>query len=82
MPFIFKVPQPTPVQVIFNGTGSIQQFNVPGNVSSIDIKMWAAGGGGGRWDTTSRGGGGGFASGTLTVTPSSVLDVYVGHRHN
>jgi len=78
MPFIFKVPPPVPVQVAFSGTGSIQTFNVPAGINTINVKMWGAGGGSGTWDATSRGGGGGFASGNLAVTPLTTLDIYVG----
>ncbi len=79
MPFIFKVPsQVVPVKITFSGTGSIQPFSVPANVTTISIKMWGAGGGAGNTDVSSRGGGGGFVSGTLTVIPSTIIDVYVG----
>lgn len=78
MPFIFKIPPPILTDVIFNGTGAVQTFNVPATVNTVYIKMWGGGGGSGIWDSSSDGGGGGFASGTLAVTPLSVLDVYVG----
>ena len=66
----------------YNGTdgtdGSAQTFDVPSNVTSVTIDAWGAQGG---TDTTgfgTAGGLGGYASGTISVTPSTTLDVYVG----
>lgn len=55
-------------------------FEVPDDVTSVEIACWAAGGGGG--DATSAGGGGGgggaFASSTQSVSPGDILGILVG----
>ncbi|MGK0346063.1 MAG: hypothetical protein ACI855_002135 [Myxococcota bacterium] len=71
----------TPGQAIFVGTGGSQQFAVPDDVTSVDVKLWGGGGGGGGaggWTSGYRGGGGGFVTGTVAVTPGEVLTVMVG----
>ena len=67
---------------IFNYTGSIQTFNIPNGVSSINVYCWGAGGGSSRAEnntTAIRGGNGGFVKATLTI-PSGIssLGVIVG----
>ncbi len=59
----------------------VSMFTVPSGVTSITIKAWGGGGGGGGGAATAAGGAGGgagYTSGTLTVTPGEVLNVYVG----
>jgi hypothetical protein len=55
----------------FNYSGSFQTFTVPANVSVITVTVSGASGGG-------SGGGGARFVNTLTVTPGSVLRIYVG----
>ncbi len=67
--------------LVYNATGSEQNFTVPAGVTSIDVKVWGAGGGGGWYssDTYSwSGGAGGFSNGTITVTPGETLKIIVG----
>ena len=58
-----------------HGTGSVGTFTVPSGTSSVDIYTFGTGGSGG---SSQPGGGGGFAKGTLAVTSSDVLKVFVG----
>ena len=62
----------------FNYTGAVQTFTVPAGVTSIDVEVSGAAGqsvGG------SVGGNGGKATGTLTVTPGQILNIYVGGQN-
>lgn len=52
-------------------------FLVPQNVTTITVEVLGAGGDGGG-NGGGGGGGGGFSAGTFTVTPLSVLNIYVG----
>ncbi|MFC7978461.1 hypothetical protein ACFUT3_24880 [Streptomyces cinereoruber] len=56
----------------FKNTGKIQDFRVPDDVTSLDVRIWGSGGGG------DLGGGGGFTSGVVTVTPGETLKIVVG----
>lgn len=56
----------------FNFTGAAQTFTVPPCVTSINYTVVGAGGGG------ANGGRGSSFSGTLTVTPGQVLQIFVG----
>ncbi len=58
-------------------TSGPDTFLVPQNVTTITVEVLGAGGDGGG-NGGGGGGGGGFASGTFTVTPLSVLNIYVG----
>lgn len=60
----------------FDYTGSVQQWVVPTNVSSIDIKAWGAQGQSNAGGVL--GGLGGFVSGSLSVSAGDVLNIYVG----
>jgi hypothetical protein len=62
--------------LIYNFTGSSQNFVVPAGVTQVTIKAWGAGGGGGYPPTN--GGGGGYVSGVLTTTPGETLTIVVG----
>lgn len=61
----------------FNYTGSVQNFVVPNNISSIEVETWGAQGGGAN---SGVGGKGGYAKGTLSVTPGETLYIYVGGK--
>lgn len=61
---------------VFRTAAGAQPFLVPPGVVSLTVKVVGAAGGSGSSDTT--GGGGGTTTGTLTVAPTSTLDVYVG----
>jgi hypothetical protein len=65
---------------IFNYTGSVQQFQVPLNVTSItvDIQGGQGGGGGDEYNIYSYGGQGGRVQGTIDVTPGEIYYIYVG----
>ena len=62
----------------FNYTGTIQTFNVPAGVSSINIYCWGAGGGSGSTYNNQAGGDGGFVKATLNVSYISSLKIIVG----
>lgn len=58
----------------FNYSGGVQTFTVPTGINSITIEAWGAQGG----TYNNAGGAGGYATGTLTVTPGQILNIYVG----
>ena len=63
------------------GSGTKGTFTVPSGVTSINAFIFGSGGGGsshGAPCVTAGGGGGGFTSGTLAVTPTQAISVYVG----
>lgn len=66
----------------FNFTGGIQTFTVPCGVDTVFIQTWGAQGGsgdpGGGPSNGGTGGLGGYAEGWLLVTPSEVLNIFVG----
>ena len=66
----------------FNYTGAMQTFTVPAGVTSVTIGAYGAQGGsgaaGGSGATGGNGGLGASATGTLTVTPGQVLNIFVG----
>ena len=66
----------------YNGTdgtdGSVQTFDVPSNVTSVTIDALGASGESDSTQFYTAGGLGGHAAGTIPVTPSSTLQVYVG----
>ena len=74
------------VYFIYNYTGTIQTFNVPVGVSSINIYCWGAGGGSSFYIDTSTnniiqggyGGNGGFVSTTINVSSITSLKIIVG----
>lgn len=63
-------------------TGAMQTFTVPCGVTSVTIEclgaQGASGANGGNNSTGGAGGNGGSATGTLMVTPTQVLNVFVG----
>ena len=65
------------------GTGTFGTFTVPTSITSINVYAWGAGGNAyGSVPGGNIGGGGGFASGTLAVTPSQVMEIVVGEQGN
>ena len=66
------VAQPT----TFNYTGSVQTYTVPSGCTAVGIDMAGAQGGG--TSTGSVGGKGGRVQASLAVSPSQVLNIYVG----
>lgn len=58
--------------ITFNYTGSSQAWEVPSCVTSIEVSVAGAEGGG------SNSGEGALVTGTLSVTPGDVLEIYVG----
>lgn len=67
----------------FSYTGADQTWTVPAGVTSLTVKMWAAGGSGinaAMQSTYGAGGGasGGYTTGTLAVTPGETLTFIVG----
>ncbi len=61
----------------FTYTGSYQTFIVPSGVTSIDVDVDGGKGGYGSYGV-SQGGSGGSVQGTISVTPGSTLEIYVG----
>ncbi len=59
----------------FDYAGSTANFTVPAGVTSLHLKLWAAGGGGNR---STKGGSGVFMTGDLDVTPGELLTIIVG----
>ena len=62
--------------ISFNYTGGVQQWVVPVNVTSIDIRAWGAQGQSNAGGVV--GGLGGFVSGTLAVTAGDILNIFIG----
>lgn len=63
----------------FSYTGAVQTYTVPVGVTSIQIDTWGAQGGTGTYGgITPDPGLGGYASGTLSVTPGTIYNIYVG----
>jgi len=66
----------------FNYTGAVQTYTVPAGITTLDIDMLGASGGysfaGGITQTTDIPGNGGRVQTTLTVTPGTTLNIYVG----
>ncbi|WP_209440464.1 hypothetical protein, partial [Streptomyces bikiniensis] len=60
----------------FKNTGKIQDFRVPDDVTSLDVRIWGSGGGG------DLGGGGGYAGGGADdgLVVGGVPVVLIGHR--
>lgn len=56
---------------LFNYTGGMQTWTVPGGVSAVEIEVWGAQGG-------NNGGLGGYAYGRLSVLAGEVLNIFVG----
>lgn len=63
---------------VFQYTGALQQWTVPGGVDTIRVKMWGAAGGGGPDVTNNAGGGGGYSELSLPVSAGEVIDIVVG----
>lgn len=64
--------------VTYNYTGGMQTFTVPQGITSIDITCTGAQGGSGIGGAGGAGGFGALISGTLSVTPGQVLNIFVG----
>ncbi|MBK9300735.1 MAG: T9SS type A sorting domain-containing protein [Bacteroidetes bacterium] len=67
----------------FSYTGSMQTFTVPAGITSVNIDAFGAQGGGSEAcapPNQEDGGLGGFASGTLSVIPGQVLNIFVGQK--
>ncbi|MCF8449186.1 MAG: hypothetical protein K9G49_04875, partial [Taibaiella sp.] len=62
----------------FNYTGSVQTYTVPSGVTSLLVDIQGAAGGASYWGGL--GGAGGRVQCQLTVTPGSVLNLYVGGK--
>jgi len=75
LPVIVQLCGPTSGSQTFTFTGSVQTFQVPACVSSIQVDAYGAQGG---YHSTSTGGLGGRVRATLAVTPGEVLNIYVG----
>ncbi len=67
--------------VTFNYTGAVQTYTVPCGVTQLTVDVRGAQGEGNP-DGTSLGGLGGRITGTMTVVPCQVLDIYVGGGGN
>ncbi len=71
-----------PAQTTFNLTGGVQTYTVPAGITEITYTIaGAAGANGATGGNNSAGGNGGLgavATGTLTVTPGEVLNLFVG----
>ncbi len=63
----------------YNFTGGMQSFTVPAGVTAVTIQAWGAQGASNQGGIV--GGRGGYATGTLTVTPGDVLNIYVGGQN-
>jgi hypothetical protein len=65
------------------GSGTFGTFTVPSGLTSVNVYAWGAGGAAyGSVPNGAIGGGGGFASGTLAVSPSQVMEIVVGEQGN
>ena len=67
--------------VAFSYTGDMQTWTVPGGITEINLNVWGAEGGGSRLSSNTAsglGGLGGYSTGTLTVTPGDVINIFVG----
>ena len=62
----------------FSYTGDVQTFTVPTGTTSITVDGYGAMGGHGASDLNSRGGLGGRVQTTISVTPGTTLNIYVG----
>ena len=65
------------------GSGTFADYTVQSGITSLSAYVWGAGGGGGANcgngpGQPGIGGGGGFTTGTISVTPSQVLEIVVG----
>ncbi len=69
-----------PGSVVLQSTGAVQTVTVPAGVTSVGVQLAGGGGGSGvgGFQDGGAGGKGAVLSGYLTVTPGTVLDVYVG----
>ena len=74
IPTVLPTPQTLGERVYFKYTGSYQTFYVPSGVTSITVDAYGAQGGSGVFP----GGFGGYIETTVSVTPNSVLYIYVG----
>jgi PKD repeat protein len=63
----------------FSFTGAAQTFTVPNGVCSLTIQAWGAQGA--NSSSNSVGGRGGYATGTISVTPGAVINIYVGGQN-
>lgn len=61
---------------IFSYTGTIQTFNIPNNLTSLNIYCWGAGGSASITQDTANGGNGGFVKATLNI-PSGTTSLAI-----
>lgn len=66
-----------PTTFTLNYTGGIQTYTVPAGVTTLTVDLMGAKGGSG-YPSVSAGGNGGRVTGTISVTPGQVLQIYVG----
>lgn len=66
-----------PSTTTLNYTGGMQSYTVPGGVTTLTVDLMGAQGGAG-YPAVSQGGKGGKITGTISVTPGQVLQIYVG----
>ncbi|HEX2901715.1 MAG TPA: glycine-rich protein, partial [Bacteroidia bacterium] len=62
----------------FSFTGGVQTFTVPNGVNTLTVDLKGAAGGTSSMPVIGPGGNGGRVTGTIAVTPGSVINVYVG----
>ena len=73
--YVRSIPQNVVVEPQdFSYTGAAQTYTVPDGITEVLLEVWGAEGG----TSTAAGGKGGYSSGTLPVTSSDVLHIYVG----
>lgn len=66
-----------PTSYTLNYTGGVQTYTVPSGVTTLTVDLMGAKGGSG-YPSVSGGGNGGRVTGTISVIPGQVLEIYVG----
>lgn len=61
----------------FSYTGTLQTYTVPAGITQLTVTLKGASGGNATWGTAT-GGLGATVTGTITVTPGSIINIYVG----
>lgn len=75
---VFNVSLASSSTTTFNYSGNMQTFTVPDGVTSLTIEAKGAQGGNGHNIAYQPGGLGGYIKGAFSVTPGSILNIYVG----
>jgi hypothetical protein len=70
-------PRRTRKRMLFASTGAAQQFQVPANITSLNVGLWGAAGGSNAAGNA-LGGSGGFTFAQVPVTPGETLNLIVG----